>query len=108
MKQATMESLFEDARRFAARGEFREALRHDYIAVLYSLHSRNLITLRDFKTNGQLEREVKNNADELHADFKVLVNAFNYTWFGNKAIDAAIYNDSRETSQAIAKAGAFG
>ena len=108
IKRATSENLLEEAALLAKQGRYREAVRYDYIALLFVLNARGILHLSDSKTNNQLRREVKSNAPELLRDFTSLVNVFNYTWFGHKFIDINKYDENRFTALKLMKVGVAG
>lgn len=100
-----MEALFEDIsgerfrldevlrlrREHAERGEFREAVRYGYIAVLVTLHKAKIIRVDKSKTNAQLVNEMSAAAPQDAPAFRDVVIVFQATWFGLKRIDAERY-----------------
>lgn len=67
------------------RGELRLALRAFYLASLAHLAERNLITLAQFKSNRDYERELQRRSHalpELAATFSDNVSTFDRVWYG--------------------------
>ena len=93
-KNKTSENLLNDSLRLAQNGNFREAVRYDFIALLWVLNLNGVIYLKESKTNGQLKREVKKNVPVLYNNFNITVNIFNKAWFGNN-ITEDNYNKNR-------------
>ena len=73
------------ARELLARGEFRLALRAFYLASLAHLAQQNLVSLAQFKSNRDYERELQRRAHafpNLLAGFGENVSAFDRVWYG--------------------------
>jgi Domain of unknown function (DUF4129) len=73
------------ARELLARGEFRLALRAFYLASLAHLAERNLVSLAQFKSNRDYERELQRRAHafpEVTTRFGENVSAFDRVWYG--------------------------
>ncbi len=73
------------ARELLARGEFRLALRAFYLASLAHLAERNLVSLAQFKSNRDYERELQRRAHafpEVTTRFGENVSVFDRVWYG--------------------------
>ena len=93
VKRATPESMMKSSALFADGGNYREAVRRIYIALLLSLGRRGFVSLSDSKTNGQLAREIKKSAPGYYSRFTRAAGFFERAWFGNKYTDAEAYGE---------------
>ena len=90
-KRFTLSELLDLSLEYARRHEFRDAIRHYYIAVLVDLHDKNTIRVDKSKTNAQLSKELESADPALLGPFVSLVDIFHKVWFGNKSIDEEKY-----------------
>ncbi|MDR3090862.1 MAG: hypothetical protein LBU36_01500 [Clostridiales bacterium] len=100
-KNVTYGELLRQSRKLAGDGDFRGASRLDYIAVLWVLNEKNIITLADFKTNNRLKEEIKAKAPRFYADFAEIAENFNCLWFGHKLTNAERYGVLRRKAEEI-------
>jgi len=99
----TYEELLRNAAKFAEKGLYRDAVRYEYISLLWVLNNYSVIYLTDYKTNSQIKREIQQNAPLIHERFSGVVNMFNIAWFGHKKITPESYNDNRERVNELIK-----
>jgi len=104
VESVTVDGLFTKAGEFAAHKSYRDAVRYGFIAVLLALDKRDVITLHEYKTNGQLKREVKRSAPPDYEVFAVAADAFNRAWFGSHAMDDAAYDAFIRSARTLAGA----
>ena len=90
----TADALMAEAAEYAQKGMFREAVRYDFIALLLSLSEKKIIGLKDYKTNGQLKKEVKVNDAGRYNGFCTAAETFNRIWFGNKFAGYELYKNN--------------
>jgi len=90
-KRFTLDDLLRLSREYADKKQFRDAVRHHYVAVLVDLHNKKTIQVNKSKTNAQLIRELTSVSSQLSAPFVAIVDAFHDTWFGMKALDEHQY-----------------
>jgi len=64
----------------AARGDYRQAIRHQYSYILQLMGEKQLIHLQPQKTNDHYLREVRQKP--LASDFARLTLQFEYVWYG--------------------------
>ncbi|WP_040214430.1 hypothetical protein [Clostridium polynesiense] len=89
---ATPQSLKNKASTLKEKGEYREAIRMDFIALLFLLHEKSLLYLDETKTNEEIYKYLmKENFFKLK-EIKELMNIFNFIWYGNKACTQDMYN----------------
>ena len=95
------------ARELLARGEFRLALRAFYLASLAHLAERNLVSLAQFKSNRDYERELQRRAHafpEVTTRFEENVSAFDRVWYGRHEASGELVNQFAANVEKI-KAG---
>jgi hypothetical protein len=70
-------------------GNYRLAVRYNYLNTLYKLANRKLVELAADKTNYQYVREISNL--NYQNDFAALTLNYEYVWYGEFEIEANIY-----------------
>jgi hypothetical protein len=90
----SVETLWRQADDLARRGQFLEAVRHLYLAVLALLHRSNLIRYERMRTNGEYVRQLRSHA-ALHGPFARLTNLFELKWYGERSCQAADFQASQ-------------
>jgi hypothetical protein len=70
-------------------GDFRLAVRYQYLKTLRGLAERQFIELAGDKTNYQYVREISNSAYQ--NDFASLTLSYEYVWYGEFNIDNGVY-----------------
>ena len=86
----TSESDFDQLIRQALRaGNFRLAIRYQYLKTLHKLAAKEYLALAPDKTNYQYVTEIKNN--ELKKEFAALTLSYEYVWYGEFAIEEPLY-----------------
>lgn len=95
--RVTPGSLRSRAEGFIQKGDFRQAIRYDFIAVLLLMHEKNILYLDETKTGEEIYNYLKKNKFEMIAVFKKLVNIFNASWYGHKSFDRSLYDDWNST-----------
>lgn len=71
------------------RGDYRYAVRMQFLSVLQSLAKKEKITWRKEKTNHEYARELRREAYAY--DFQKLVNIFDYVWYGKREVNKELY-----------------
>jgi hypothetical protein len=95
------EELWREAESLAGAGQFREAVRFLYLAVLFGLDRKRLLRYEATRTNGEYVRQVRlaeNAPPDLHAPFGRLTALFERKWYGERTCDA----DEYEAGKALA------
>jgi len=88
----------------AAQGEFREAIRHLYLAFLARLHADGRITYDTTRSNWEYLRELK-APSAVRVAFRELTRRFDFAWYGHLLVDPDAYDTFRElTSPLLAEA----
>jgi hypothetical protein len=78
----------------AARGEYREAVRHLYLALLSRLHREGAILYDVTLSNWDYLRQFRGQRDWL-PPFRELTRRFDFAWYGRTPVGAEGYRDFR-------------
>lgn len=84
----------------AAKGEYREAIRHLYLALLSRLHRDGVIDYDPTLSNWEYLFAFK-GASSLKAGFKELTRRFDFAWYGNLGVDGVAYAMFRKTAEPL-------
>jgi hypothetical protein len=71
-------------------GNYRQAVRYQYLRTLHLLAGKNLLQLSPDKTNFQYVNEITNRA--YYQDFAAITLKYEYVWYGGFDIDKNIYH----------------
>lgn len=82
----------------AARGEFREAIRHLYLALLSRLHRDGVIDYDPTLSNWEYLFAFKGTST-FKAAFKELTRRFDFAWYGNLDVDSLAWSIFRRTAE---------
>jgi Domain of unknown function (DUF4129) len=89
-EEFTSESDFDAFIRTALQhGNFRQAVRYQYLRTLHALADKGLVELAPDKTNYQYVSELRNH--DLQQPFSALTLNYEYVWYGEFNIDREIY-----------------
>jgi hypothetical protein len=100
----TAMALWQQADELAGQGQFLEAVRRLYLAVLAMLHRSHLIRYEKTRTNGEYLRQVRLTPEapaNVHACFNQLTRTFDRKWYGDRGCDAAEYGDCRAMAEQL-------
>ncbi len=89
----------------AAQGEYREAVRSLYLALLSRLHREGAILYDSTLSNWDYLRDFKGRRDWL-PPFRELTRRFDFAWYGNLPVGADGYHDFRALTQPLLTAPA--
>jgi hypothetical protein len=84
----------------AAKGEYREAIRHLYLALLSRLHRDGVIDYDPTLSNWEYLFAFK-GASSLKAGFKELTRRFDFAWYGNLGVDSLAYAMFRKVAEPL-------
>ena len=84
----------------AAKGEYREAIRHLYLALLSHLHRGGVIDYDPTKSNWDYLFGFKGPGDSKHA-FRDLTRRFDFAWYGNLDVTDSAYAAFRTIVQPL-------
>lgn len=97
----TYADLLKQSECFAREGNEREAVRYRFIALLSVLDNSQILSAHRSKTNGQLLRDMQNNAPGYYNAFRQAVNLFQLSWFGHRSIAGDGFNEYRNHTDFI-------
>lgn len=83
------DSLVRKAKEAEQAGNYRLAIRYQYLHALTSIAQKGWLLLSPDKTNYQYVRELSNKA--IRNDFARITLHYEYAWYGNFQIDASIF-----------------
>ncbi len=89
-----VETWASQADALAARGEFRDAIRHLYLALLARFHAEGRISYEPTRSNWEYLRDLKNSNEA--RPFRELTRRFDFAWYGHLFTDAEAYQVFRQ------------
>lgn len=89
--KTTPNSLRRTSASFGAEGDFRQAIRYEFIAILLLMHEKNVLYLDETKTNEEIYKFLKKNKFPMLSVFKSLINDFNSSWYGHRECNEETY-----------------
>lgn len=92
------------ADQLAAQGQFRDAIRHLYLALLSRLHRDGAIDYDPTKSNWDYFRHFKGLPAAL-PPFKELTRRFDFAWYGNLEVSSLAYQTFRGLTQPLLAPG---
>jgi hypothetical protein len=104
LDQVLPATLWQQADELAQQGNFLEAVRRLYLAVLALLHRARLIRYEKTRTNGEYIRQVRLAPEaprELHAPFGELTRRFDQKWYGERACSDGDYGSCRALAEQV-------
>jgi hypothetical protein len=84
----------------AAKGEYREAIRHLYLALLSTLHRAGVIDYDPTKSNWDYLFGFKGGGEQKFA-FRELTRRFDFAWYGNLEVSDSAYATFRRIVQPL-------
>jgi hypothetical protein len=88
----------------ARKGNFLEAVRCLYLAVLAMLHRAHVIRYEKTRTNGEYRQQARRTPEApagLHAPFGQMTDLFDRKWYGERACDDGDYGACRTLAEQI-------
>ncbi len=95
-EKATVASIKNKSQKCKMGGNYREALRYDFIALLLGMNEIGIIYLDEAKTNREIIDALNKNKYDKTENFIRLSAIFNETWYGHKEMDEEKYNGWEE------------
>jgi hypothetical protein len=98
------EQLWREAESLAGAGQYREAVRLMYLAVLFVLDRRRLLRYEPTRTNGEYVRQVRLAEEappDLHAPFESLTALFERKWYGDRSCEAGEYDTCKALAEEV-------
>jgi hypothetical protein len=97
----TPNSLRGKAAAFEKEGDFRLAIRFDFIALLLLMHGKNLVYLDETKTNEEIYNYLKKEDFKALSLYKYLGDNFNSSWYGHKLFNRDTYGAWNNTLNSL-------
>jgi hypothetical protein len=100
----TAQALWRQAEQLAAAGNYLEAVRLLYAAVLATLSRAGMIRYEAMRTNGEYADQLRAHPqapDEVHESFGRLTGLFELKWYGERACRPEDYRDCRGLAERI-------
>jgi hypothetical protein len=97
-------ALWQQADELARQGQFLEAVRRLYLAVLALLHRSRLIRYEKTRTNGEYLKQVRRAAEAppaVYPAFGRLTSLFDQKWYGDRSCDEPEYGACRELAEQV-------
>jgi len=94
--KTTPSSLKIVAQDYDAKGDYRQAIRYNFIAILLLMHEKSIVYLDETKTNEEIYKYLKKNKFSMFLEFEYLINAFNFSWYGHRIFDKGTYDKALE------------
>lgn len=99
--RTTPQSLRDKALSFLKEGDYRAAVRFDFIGLLLLMHEKNIVYLDETKTNEEIYNYLKKQGFKDIKSFKSLINIFNDSWYGHKKVEGSLYEVWNKTINAF-------
>ena len=99
--KTTPYSLRAEGDNFAKGENFTQAIRYDFIALLFLMHEKTLLYLDETKTNEEIYNYLKKNDFVMIKEFYNLINSFNYFWYGHKFCSSEDYKHWKDSVNLI-------
>ena len=90
-----------EAERLAAEGDFKEAVRARFRAIIRELELRAVLDERPGRTAGEIAREGGNAVPPIAADLRAVAATFDEIWYGRRPATAADYAVVRDADDRI-------
>ncbi|MEW9123902.1 MAG: hypothetical protein AB2421_14420 [Thermotaleaceae bacterium] len=95
-EETSRESLFQKAIYYEKEGNFKDAVRLYFIAILFHMHEKSLCYLDDSKTNYEIMKHLSDKGFSKTKEFKKIGDYFYYIWYGNKEVDLSMFSWYKE------------
>lgn len=93
-----------EAESLAARGDYKEAVRARFRAIIRELEQRAVLDPRPGRTAGEIAREGGAAVPAVAGDLRLVAGTFDEVWYGRRAAAAADYATVRDADERIRSA----
>jgi hypothetical protein len=100
-KARTADEYREEAEAFAARGDFKEAVRARFRAIIRELEQRAVLDPRAGRTAGEIAREGGAAVPAIGGDLRSVAGTFDQVWYGRRDATRADYDVVRDADERI-------
>lgn len=101
----SVETHLEAADQYARNGDYREAIRRLFLAMLLRLDEKQWIQARAWKSNGEYCDELLDSAPEYAQRFREVSAVFDETFFGGRRMAQQEYHHFRMQVEKVMKGG---
>ncbi|AZO95441.1 hypothetical protein [Halocella sp. SP3-1] len=92
-ENTTPKSLRNRATGFQEQGDFRQAIRYNFISLLLLMHEKRVLYLEESKTNYEICQLLQENNFPEVSIFQDLVILFNLSWYGHQKCPQETYEN---------------
>lgn len=89
----TPDTLRNKAMNAVLKGDIRQAVRYDFIALLLLMHERSYIYLDETNTNEEIFHFLKLSKFEFLSNFRYCIDNFNFLWYGHRESSKSYYEN---------------
>lgn len=100
-RPATADEYRAEAESLAARGEFKEAVRARFRAIIRELEQRAVLDPRAGRTAGEIAREGAAAVPTIGEDLRLVAGTFDRVWYGRRDAARADYVAVRDADERI-------
>lgn len=90
-EESSPRGMMEKSREYEKAGDFRNAVKFSFIALLLIMNNNNILILDESKTNRELLRDLKKENAKLSGVFQSLICRFDDVWYGHRTITEDSY-----------------
>lgn len=98
--------LAEEAQRFAAAGDYPEAVRHAFLALLLLMNEREWVRAQTWKTNREYAEELHDREPAAARSFIAAARLFEHVYYGRGEAEARDYERMTELLASLVREGA--
>jgi hypothetical protein len=91
-EKTTVEELMAEAAKYAQAGDYRQAIRKVYIALLYDMDKREVIRIEPSLTNREYLRAVRAQV-KLYPPMRDMTDRFDLVWYGQGTVGVGEYEE---------------
>lgn len=95
------ESLWKDALALAQQGQFRRAIRQQYLALLLELHRGGCVSYEPASTNREYLEQMRRHTMPFSASFDLLTQVFDPVWYGHHHCAGPEFEQCHQLSKTI-------
>lgn len=100
-KSLTAEEYRAEAEALAAKGQFKEAVRARFRAIIRELEQRAVLDPRPGRTAGEIAREGGAAVPAIGGDLRTVAETFNLVWYGRHPATRTEYDTVRAADERI-------
>lgn len=100
-RSTTADEYRAEAERLAAAGQFKEAVRERFRAIIRELEQRAVLDQRPGRTAGEIAREGGTAVPAIRPDLHTVATTFDVVWYGRRVADASDYAVVRDADDRI-------